>query len=170
MNIAPPQSAVAAPQPGLSGIACLTAIARFHGLDYSEMQLVQFAAPGADGIKPAHLVQVARKIDLSAKLTRLSWDRLRRLGQALPAILVLRDGGAVVLSGVRDTAEARDIVVRDPRAPQGFQFWDADKAQAEWDGRVILVKRSYALTDTSQPFSLRWFIPRSRSRRRSSSS
>jgi len=159
MNIAPPQSAVAAPQQGLSGIACLTAIARYHGLDYSEMQLVQFAAPGADGIKPAHLVQVARKIDLSAKLVRLSWDRLRRLGQALPAILVLRDGGAVVLSGLRDTAEARDIVIRDPRAPQGFQFWDAEKARAEWDGRVILVKRSYALTDTSQPFSLRWFIP-----------
>src|SRR3984893_1174842 len=159
MNIAPPQSAVAAPQPGLSGIACLSAIARYHGLDYSEMQLIQFAAPGADGIKPAHLVQVARKIDLSAKLVHLSWDRLRRLGQALPAILVLRDGGAVVLSGVRDTAEARDIVIRDPRAPQGFQFWDADKARAEWDGRVILVKRSYALTDTSQPFSLRWFIP-----------
>ena len=58
MNIAPPQSAVAQPQPGLSGIACLTAIARFHGLDYSEMQLIQFAAPGSEGIKPAHLVQV----------------------------------------------------------------------------------------------------------------
>src|ERR1700720_757056 len=159
MNIAPPQSAVAAPQPGLSGIACLSAIPRYHGLDYSEMQLIQFAAPGADGINPAHLVQVARKIDLSAKLVRLSWDRLRRLGQALPAILVLRDGGAVVLSGVRDTAEARDIVIRDPRAPQGFQFWDADKARAEWDGRVILVKRQYALSDANQPFSLRWFIP-----------
>src|ERR1700732_5216588 len=104
MNIVPPQSAIAAPQPVLSGLSCLTAIARFHGLDYTEPQLVQFAAPGPDGVKPAHLVQVARKIDLSAKLVHLSWDRLRRLGQALPAILVLRDGGAVVLSGVRDTA------------------------------------------------------------------
>src|SRR5262249_32217411 len=169
MNIAPPQStvaqpqppqpAVAQPQPGLAGIACLTAIARFHGLDYSEMQLIQLAAPGTEGIKPAHLVQVARKIDLSAKLVSISWDRLRRLGQALPAILILRDGGAAVLSGIRDTAEARDIVVRDPRAPQAFQFWDADKARDEWDGRVILIKRSYALTDTNQPFSLRSFIP-----------
>src|SRR6266567_1029243 len=101
MNIAPPQSAVAAPQPGLSGIACLTAIARFHGLDHSEMQLVQFAAPGADGIKPAHLVQGARKSDLSEKLTRHSCDRVRRLRRALLAILVLRHGCAVVLSGVR---------------------------------------------------------------------
>src|SRR5262249_48699200 len=133
MNIAPPQSAVAAPQQGLSGIAFLAAIARYDGLDYSEMQLVQFAAPGADGIKPAHLVQVARKIDLSAKLVRLSWDRLRRLGQALPAILVLRDGGAVVLSGVRDTAEARDILIRDPPAPHAFPFSTPHKAPTPSD-------------------------------------
>ena len=124
------------------------------------MQLVQLAAPGPEGVKPAHLVQVARKIELTAKLVRLSWDRLHRLGQALPAILILRDGEAVVLSGVRNTADASEIVIRDPRAPQqGFQFWDRAKAETEWDGHVILIKRQYALSDTSQPFSLRWFIP-----------
>src|SRR5580704_6146205 len=146
-------------QPVLSGIPCLTAIARFHGLDYTEMQLVQLAAPGPEGVRPAHLVQVARKIELSAKLVRLSWDRLRRLGQALPAILVLRDGEAVVLSGIKDTAEAAEIVIRDPRAPQGFQFWDEAKAHEAWDGHAILIKRRYALSDANQPFSLRWFVP-----------
>jgi ATP-binding cassette, subfamily B, bacterial HlyB/CyaB len=150
---------IASPQPILSGISCLTAIARFHGLDYTEVQLIQFAAPGPEGVKPAHLVQVARKIDLTAKLVRLSWDRLRRLGQALPAILVLRDGESVVLSGIRQTPETTEIVIRDPRAPQGFQFWDAAKAHEAWDGHVILVKRKYALSDANQPFSLRWFIP-----------
>jgi ATP-binding cassette subfamily B protein len=160
MNIAPPAPTVAAPQPVLSGISCLTAIARYHGLDYTEVQLVQLAAPGPEGIRPAHLVQVARKIDLSTKLVRLSWDRLLRLGQALPAILILRDGGAVVLSGVKQTPEATEIVIRDPRTPQqGFQFLDRDKAQEAWDGQVVLIKRKYALADANQPFSLRWFIP-----------
>jgi ATP-binding cassette, subfamily B, bacterial HlyB/CyaB len=147
-------------QPVLSGISCLTAIARFHGLDFTEMQLVQLAAPGPEGVKPAHLVQVARKIDLTAKLVRLSWERLHRLGQALPAILVLRDGECVILSGVRDTPDGTEIVVRDPRAPQlGFLFWASDKAAEEWGGQVILIKRQYALSDAGQPFSLRWFIP-----------
>src|SRR6202047_5154122 len=160
MHIAPPQTAAPSPQPVLSGISCLTAIARFHGLDYTEAQLVQLAAPGPEGGKPANLVQVARKIDLTAKLVRLSWDRLHRLGQALPAILILRDGEAVVLSGVKETADAKEIVIRDPRAPQqGFLFWDRDKAEEAWDGRVILIKRQYALSDASQPFSLRWFVP-----------
>src|SRR5262249_58880646 len=117
MNIAPAQSSVASPQPGLSGIACLTAIARFHGLDYTEMQLIQYAAPGPEGIKPAHLVQVARKIDLGAKLVRLSWDRLRRLGHAVPPILLLRGLGAGVVSGTRHNAQARDIVIPGPHLP-----------------------------------------------------
>jgi subfamily B ATP-binding cassette protein HlyB/CyaB len=151
---------VVSAQPVLSGITCLTAIARFHGLDYTEAQLIQLASPGPEGVKPAHLVQVARKIDLTAKLVRLSWDRLHRLGQALPAIVVLRDGEAVILSGVKNTEEASEIVVRDPRAPeQGFLFWDRAKTEEAWDGQVILIKRRYALNDTSQPFSLRWFIP-----------
>src|SRR5580692_10750128 len=115
-----------AAQPVLSGITCLTVIARFLGVDYTAAQLVQ----------------VARKIELTAKLVRLSWDRLQRLGQALPAILILRDGEAVILSGVKDTADAKEIVVRDPRAPQqGFLFWDRDQAQEAWDGQVILIKR-----------------------------
>ena len=116
-------------QPVLSGISCLTAIARFHGLDFTEMQLVQLAAPGPEGVKPAHLVQVARKIDLTAKLVHLSWERLRRLGQALPAILLLRDGECVI--SLRPQGNRR----RDRRSscatcatPQlGFQFWGRAK-------------------------------------------
>src|SRR5438105_10853504 len=102
---------IASPAPALSGLSCLAAIARFHGVDYSEGQLLQIAAPGPDGLKPRNLVQVARKIDLTAKLVRLSWDRLRRLGQALPAILVLRSGEAVILSGVRQAAGKIEIVI-----------------------------------------------------------
>jgi subfamily B ATP-binding cassette protein HlyB/CyaB len=153
MNVAPAQ-------PVLSGVSCLTAIARFHGLEYTEMQLIQLAAPGPEGVKPAHLVQVARKINLTAKLVRLSWDRLRRLGQALPAILMLRSGEAVILSGIRDTGGKAEIAIRDPRTPdRGFEFWERAKAEELWDGYIILLKRKYALADTGQPFSLRWFIP-----------
>src|SRR5262249_29713882 len=121
---------IASAPAGLSGISCVAAIARFHGLDYSEPQLLQLAAAGAVGVKPAHLVQVARQINLSAKMVRLSWDRLARLGQALPAILVLRSGEAVILSGIKQDEDSREIVIRDPRMPQqGFQFWGREQAE-----------------------------------------
>jgi hypothetical protein len=44
-------------QPILSGISCLTAVARFHELDFSEMQVAQLAAPGPG----AHSAQSALK-------------------------------------------------------------------------------------------------------------
>ncbi len=148
------------PPPSFSGIACLAAIARFHGLDYSEAQLLQLAAPGRDGLAPRHLAQVARKIGLTAKHVSLSWERLGRLGQALPAILVLRSGEAVLLSGIRPTEERTEVVIRDlVGADRAFQFWDRERLQQVWDGDVILLKRKYSLGDATQPFSLRWFAP-----------
>jgi ATP-binding cassette subfamily B protein len=152
---------IVTPQRPFSGLSCLAAIARFHGLDFSEPALLQMAAPGPDArISPAALVQIARKIGLSAKRTDMSWTQLGRLGQALPAILVLRSGDAVILSGLRETAEKTEVVVRDLRTPaQGFQFWDRTELEEYWAGAIILIKRNYALTDASQPFGLRWFIP-----------
>ena len=155
MNIA------VAPRPGLSGLACLAAIARFHGLDLSEPSLLQVASPGRDGrVRSANLVQVAHKVGLSAKLAKMSWRRLAGLGQALPAILPLRDGESVIFSGLKESDDGVQVVVRDLREPKlGFLFWDRATLEANWDGEVILVKRKYALTDAAQPFGLRWFIP-----------
>jgi subfamily B ATP-binding cassette protein HlyB/CyaB len=154
MNISPPQ-------PKLSGLASLAAIARFHGLELSEPYLLQVASPGPDGrMTPAALIQVAHKIGLSAKLVKLSWSRLNRLGPALPAILILQTGEAVVLSGIKEADGKTEAVIRDVQTPQqGFQFWDRATLEANWSGQIILVKRKYALSDASQPFGLRWFVP-----------
>src|SRR5215469_10088828 len=118
--------------------------------------------PGPDGrVTAAGLVQGARKAGLTAKLLRLSWDRLGRLGSALPAILILRNGESVILSGLKEVpGEEPQVAVRDMRAPrEGFQFWDRAKLEENWDGEIVLIKRKYALTDANQPFGLKWFIP-----------
>ncbi|MCC6889417.1 MAG: peptidase domain-containing ABC transporter [Hyphomicrobiales bacterium] len=158
MNIASPTSfAAAAPAP--SGLASLAAVARFHGLEFSDLHLQQIAALGPDGrISPAQLVKVAGKIGLKAKLVKMTWERIGRLGQALPAILILTDGEAVILSGIRGETETPEVVVR-TAAERGFTFWDRAKLEALWDGHIILVTRSYALADAARPFGLTWFIP-----------
>jgi ATP-binding cassette subfamily B protein len=145
----------------LSGLACLAAIARFHRLDLSEPYLLQVASPRPGGrLTPANIAQVAQKIGLTSSAVRLSWRRLGRLGQALPAILALRTGEFVVLSGMREAEGRTEVVIRDLRDPNGgFQFWDRAKLEEHSDGRVILLKRKYALSDADQPFGLRWFIP-----------
>jgi ATP-binding cassette subfamily B protein len=157
----PDMNVATAPYPGLSGLACLAAIARFHRLDLSEPYLLQVASPRPGGrLTPANIAQVAQKIGLTSSAVRLSWRRLGRLGQALPAILALRTGEFVVLSGMREAEGRTEVVIRDLRDPNGgFQFWDRAKLEEHSDGRVILLKRKYALSDADQPFGLRWFIP-----------
>ena len=104
---------IAAPFPGFSGVACLAAIARFHGLELSEPYLLQLASPGPDGrVTAVHLAQVANKVGLTARLVDLSWRRLGRLGQALPAILILRSGEAVILSGLKEAEAGTQVVIR----------------------------------------------------------
>jgi ATP-binding cassette subfamily B protein len=153
---------VSAPRSGFSGLACLAAIARFHDLDVSEPYLLSVVSPGPDGrVTAAGLVQGARKAGLTAKLLRLQWSRLARLGSALPAILILRNGESIILSGFREVpGQDVEVVVRDMRAPkEGFQFWNRATLEENWAGDIVLIKRKYGLTDTSQPFSLKWFIP-----------
>jgi ATP-binding cassette subfamily B protein len=110
-------------------------------LEFSDSHLVQIAAPGPNALfTPSSLVQVARKIGLTAKLLRMSWSRLGALGQAVPAIIVLRNGEAVILYGIRQGAEKTEVVVCDLLLPtQGFQFWDRAKLEAVWDGDIILL-------------------------------
>jgi ATP-binding cassette subfamily B protein len=161
MNIVTPKLTSAAPPPRLSGLACLGAIARFHGLEFSDAYLLQIAAPRANApLTAGNLVQVARKIGLTAKSVRFSFRRLGGLFQTLPAILMLRSGEAVILSGFRQEPKKIEVVVRDVLSPdQGFQFWDRARLGEAWNGEVILLKRKYGLADAAQPFSLKWFIP-----------
>src|SRR3981189_2755790 len=98
---------IAAPFPGFSARARPAAIARFHGLELSEPYLLQLASPGPDGrVTAVHLAQVANKVGLTARLVDLSWRRLGGLGKALPAILILRSGGAGIVFGLKEAAAA----------------------------------------------------------------
>src|SRR6185295_10711672 len=132
----------------LSEVSCLAAVARFHGLDIPQSQIFTLSGSSTGVVGPRQLASIARKIGLSAKLVRLSWARLGRLGQTLPAILILKNNEAVILSGLRDTEGKEEIVVRDPLAPQaGFQFWDRAKTEENWSGYIVLVKRRFAVSD-----------------------
>ena len=56
-----------------------------------------------------------------------------------------------------------EAVLVDPEARQAsgnnFSFFTEEQFAEFYEGRVILIKRNYKLTDEDQPFSLRWFLP-----------
>lgn len=143
-----------------TGLWCLVALARHHGIDLTEDALLHNHAVPAGEVAPSLLVRMARDATLKARGVRLTWADLNALGEALPIILRLRDGSYVVLSGFRDDRGEPEVVVRNPLSLQGgFEFWGRSTLELVWAGDAVLVTRRYGLTDEGRPFGLAWFVP-----------
>ena len=145
---------------GSTGLWSLVAVARFHGIDLSEDHLTHTYALGAGEVTARQIVRCAHDAKLQARSLRESWEGLLRLGEAFPAILRLRDGSYVILSGIRDDRGQPEVVIRNPLVPMGgFEFWSRAILEKVWGGELILVRRRYRLGDADRPFGLSWFIP-----------
>lgn len=144
-----------------SGLRALALVARHHGLPLAHDALAH--AHGFDTVEPSpgELCAVAVREGLKAELRRLSPDDLPALGGAYPVLAVLRDGKVVVLAGCRREAGGETLVdMVDPTGlPPGRESLTLAALAAIWDGQVLLVRRLYRLTDETQPFGFRWFVP-----------
>jgi ATP-binding cassette, subfamily B, bacterial HlyB/CyaB len=78
-----------------------------------------------------------------------------RLGPALPAILLLKNGSPMVLLHSERHAEPPHVVLRDPDAGEDSPLTlDEHRLALGWAGEIILIKRDYRLRDQDQPFGL----------------
>src|SRR5205085_4260604 len=95
------------------------------------------------------------------RTTRLRWASLVKLGTALPAIVLLRNGSAMVVLRIHVETQGRPpiVVLQDPNAPQHAPLMlDEVRFTEGWDGEIILVKRDYHLRDEDQPFGFRFVV------------
>jgi subfamily B ATP-binding cassette protein HlyB/CyaB len=137
-------------------LGALVIVARHRGIHLSEAQLRRDYRVGPDGPAPEQLLQIARGSGLRALTTLLSFSDLMRLGPALPAILLLKNGSAMVLLRDERKAQPPHAVVQDPgAADDALLSLDQQRLALGWAGDVILLKRDYRLRDEDQPFGLR---------------
>ncbi len=135
-------------------------VARHHGVDVSVGRMVHDYAITAAVIDTRLLLRIAKDSGFKAKAIELDWKRLSQLGAAFPAIARLSNGNSVVLAGFRTQDEREEVVVVDPLADRpGFIFIGREEFDAQWRGEIILLKRTYKLTDEKRPFGLSWFVP-----------
>src|SRR6266403_2428666 len=124
-------------------------------------QLIRDHQLGSGQVSTSQLIRIAQAAGLRAKATTLRWASLVKLGTALPAIVLLRNGSAMVVLRIHVEAQGRPpiVVLQDPNAPQHTPLMlDEARFTAAWDGEVILVKRDYRLRDESQPFGFRFML------------
>jgi ATP-binding cassette subfamily B protein len=152
-----------------TGLRALIAVAARLGLDWSLQRLLHLygadTEPGAE-----RLSTIAREEGLQCAVHNTAWADLHRLSKMTPFLAHLTTGGYVVVAhtpatfvrknaGEEETAP-ESVLIWNPRVPEvGLFPVQQAKFESYWTGEVLLLKRSFKLTDPDQPFGLRWFIP-----------
>ncbi len=140
----------------VGNLQALVLVARKFGLHLDARRMMRDNQLSGLKISPAEVVRCASTAGLRATGLRPGWDGLGGLAKALPAIVYLRDGGAMVLVRVERGAGGQRAVLQDPTSDDTTLLsLDHRQFAAIWSGELVLVQRSHALTDEAQPFSLR---------------
>jgi ATP-binding cassette subfamily B protein len=140
-------------------LQCLTAIAQHHGLQVNPERLIHDYALSAEEPSSAMLLGMASSIGLKAKLRQLTVDKLLGQKGVFPLLARMKDGNSMIVVGARGD-DGGVLAVLDPRGDLGsVKMLEPSAFQALWSGEVLFLKRTSKLTDTRQPFGLRWFIP-----------
>ena len=143
---------------GLSLLGSLVVVARQHGVQLSVPQLIHDHLLEPGQLSVPQLLNVANASGLRATSVHLSWRELIKLGKALPAIVVLRSGLAVMLREVHEGPELPRVVVQDPNVHDDTPVVLSETRFSElWTGDVVLIKRDHRLRDEDRPFGL-WLI------------
>jgi len=143
-----------------SVVQCLTAIAQHHGIKVNPERLIHDYALADEEPGTPMVLNMASTIGLKCKSNKLSWEGLMAQGGVFPLLARLKSGAGVIVVGVRKDGDISKAVIVDPQADMTAPIeMSAPEFAALWDGEVIFLKRSHSLLDTTQPFSLRWFIP-----------
>lgn len=134
-------------------LRCLAIVGRSHGLNLTVPQLVKDNLLSGDSVDAQEMIVCAKQAGLKSRLVRLDWDNLQQLGKALPAIVRLKTGEAMILSEVEISGRIPHVKLRDPDAEEGsIMAIDRIRMEEIWTGEIVILRRSYKVLDEEKPF------------------
>ncbi len=139
-----------------SGLACLVAVARSHGIAADPAQLEhEFALPGA-AFSRSSILHAARKLGLAARTTRPKLKRLHKL--PVPAICCTINKDYLILGRVEQTGTSTRLLLHDPAHPLP-RWLSLEAFLALWSGELILFASRASIAGELARFDFSWFIP-----------
>jgi ATP-binding cassette subfamily B protein len=143
--------------PQLTALRCAFLIAHHHGIHLAPDALPTIT----DGDMAAPLRRALESAGFRVRLLeRGTWKRAASLGTAAPALARMNDGRWLILVHA-GPAEGGDMAaILDPqREAQGVHAIPRAAFEADWSGTLLLARHAPKVTDETQRFGLRWFIP-----------
>ena len=134
------------------GLACLVAVARWHGITADPSALRHEFAPVEGAWSSSDLLLAARSLGLRARIMRPARRSLDRL--PTPCMVRSRESRWLLLASVRNDR----FLVHDVAAGQS-QTLTRDALVSDWDGEVLLLQPAGSRGAGHRRFGLRWFLP-----------
>ena len=141
-------------------IQCIAALAQHHQLPINPERLIEDYALVGEEPPTTTVLRIASDIGLKAKHEKLSWDNLLAQNGVFPLIARMSDKTCMIVVGVTDQGGTK-VAVLNPQAANATEvhLLDRETFTVRWQGEVFFMKRLFGVTEQSQPFGLRWFIP-----------
>lgn len=142
-----------------TAVTALVRVARHYGLALDAQQLVRSHPFETEEPTPALLMKMAGSVGLRAKLTRINRGELIKLAQLAPAILVLPNGKAALITRVQQVEGASFALIDDLGTQHGLTaLYDEPRLFEFWTGEVILLKVSWRASGVERPFGFVWLL------------
>jgi ATP-binding cassette, subfamily B, bacterial HlyB/CyaB len=126
-------------EPGLhTWLVGALAIARYHGIDLDPTTFR--LDPSTPVPSPAVLVEWVREQGMWARGVRLKWQQLLRLEATGPVLLLMKDGGAVLMT---EADSVRNVIfVKEPTLVGGGVAVPVDELRLSqvWEGEAVLIR------------------------------
>jgi ATP-binding cassette, subfamily B, bacterial HlyB/CyaB len=111
---------------------------------------IQHESGKSEALSEDDLLRAAKRFPVKAKAVSSSIARLSNT--PLPALAILRSGAFAVIGKVTD-----DSVLIQGRGDASPRLVDFAAFEREWSGRIILLSKRAALSDSARRFDLSWF-------------
>ena len=143
----------------LSILSAMSLIARRAGLEISPDDLASRTNASSRTLSEDDVTRCARELGLRCRHRRLTWRDLLRKAKLLPAIVGLKGGGSMVLSGIEGHGRSSRVIVQDSSVTPAPELRLGEEQFGRiWSGRIILLSRSIDTFDEAQPFSSRLIV------------
>lgn len=144
-----------------TAITCLVLAARRHGV-HTTVERITHDYALKEEPETERLLRISQDLGMKSRSRKISWDDLGKVGKAFPVLCPLKNGNWVILAAMnpaKDNAKPT-VMILDPMAKGGdLVKVDQETLEKSWRGEIVLLKRSFQMSDEEQPFGFAWFIP-----------
>jgi ATP-binding cassette, subfamily B, bacterial HlyB/CyaB len=153
-----PKAVTGETQPS-TALTALIRVARHYGLTLDAPQLLRNHPFDAEEPSTALLMKMAESAGLRARLIRIQRGELIRLARLAPAILVLPNGKAALITRVEQVDGACFALIDELESQYSLTaLYDEPRLFEFWRGDVILLKVRWGAAGVDRPFGFRWLI------------